>query len=625
MTDESLDSAFPDGGLSKDLLDAVAALLRVPVGVQIPGRTLEWGITGDITELTCGCWISYDLYKGLAAELPLGCVKNCPVCGSKDVYKRDKDSRVQQLKDLHRSWTQYVSNKTVPQLNISPDHMKNTSSKLSLMQLFHEVSTKILHDQPNAPETLAQIQKTTNAIENRHLDSNLKTPNQTFTAVSSTASIPTSLAPTSSPSLGLAIAPVLSGTVIDENKELYYAQCFPRYRRKSRFNTHQKILKTRSNSFIGMAISPDCQKFVLLTLHRWEVYTIGNNDTPGLLFCGRNDLSFGTQIDKLKTPRKSLKGNVGLESFQNNNWDHLFCTISNDFLIISGTKSIFAVYSFAAKGAPIYVHQALFPIRCMDIASNSEVLAYSITGRDKVTGSEQGLIVFHKIEHDGMTSTPNFGPPITITLPYRDPINTIHLSDDGLYVTCSTALESRFLVISLKKFDEPRLVMKSLRSFDTSFESEGITDVKLFHGNPNLMCVTSTAFNSPPIVMNTRINTAPGISVVAQPTLLMRLDELGSRIHGCAISPRNDSIAFIDRNGTVCIMAVPTMVDPEKKRVVVVDVVADASRAREAAAMQFSPDGYKLYILDRKGVLHVEDFAFAPPKNRQVIKCKQIV
>lgn len=107
--------------------------------------------------------------------------------------------------------------------------------------------------------------------------------------------------------------------------------------------------------------------------------------------------------------------------------------------------------------------------------------------------------------------------------------------------------------------------MKSVRSIDTSLESEGITDTKLFPGNPNLMCITSTAFNSSPLVINTKITQINGVRTVAQPSMLIRVDEIGCKIHKCEISPRNDAIAFLDRNGSVYIMCAPTMMDNNEK------------------------------------------------------------
>lgn len=106
--------------------------------------------------------------------------------------------------------------------------------------------------------------------------------------------------------------------------------------------------------------------------------------------------------------------------------------------------------------------------------------------------------------------------------------------------------------------------------------------------------------------------------------MLLRLDELGSKIHRCEISPRNDSIAFLDRNGTVYIMYAPTLLDNEKRRIVSVEVAANAYRLREAASLRFSADGHRLFILDRKGSIYIEDFAYGLPQDEEVTKCKQI-
>ena len=49
-----------------------------------------------------------------------------------------------------------------------------------------------------------------------------------------------------------------------------------------------------------------------------------------------------------------------------------------------------------------------------------------------------------------------------------------------------------------------------------------------------------------------------------------------------------------------------------------------AYRVHEAASLRFSTDGHKLFILDRKGILYIEDFAYDTPENREVTKCKLI-
>ncbi|CCD23497.1 Ptr3p NDAI_0B04620 [Naumovozyma dairenensis CBS 421] len=429
----------------------------------------------------------------------------------------------------------------------------------------------------------------------------------------------------------------LQSTTFDEQKEYYFAKCFPMYRKKSQYATHSKFLKTKSKLFINTAISPDCTKFALITEHKWEVYAIENENnitvSPTLLFCGKSNGQFGPNFDKLQYPDdKSLLLDTrnndtppsNTKKKNKGDWEQFCCKLSNHFLVISGSHNIFRVFNLNKNGELIYSHQSVFPIRCIDIDPSSKIIACGITGKEKHSGSEQALIAFHRIEKNKVTLEPEFLSPMTIILPYRDPVKTVQLSNDGLYLSCSTALESRFLIISLKKINEPRLIMKSLRSIDTSLESEGITDTKLFPGNPNLMCVTSTAFKSPPIIINTKIENIDGIRNVAQPTLLIRLNKLGSKIHKCEVSPRSDAIAFLDRNGSVYIMSAPTMLEDEKKRIVLVEMVSNAYKAHESASLKFSPDGHKLYILDRKGILYVEDFAYGSPDNREITKCKQL-
>ncbi|KAH7599904.1 hypothetical protein J7294_02919 [Nakaseomyces glabratus] len=420
---------------------------------------------------------------------------------------------------------------------------------------------------------------------------------------------------------------ILSGNSaisVDEKRELYYAKCFPMYRKRFQFNTHSKFnfIKSNTSSFINTAISPDCTKFALITDSKWEVYSMPtredrHSNTPQLLFCGKSNGQYGSNYKELK--RSANK------KLDHSNSHQSFCRLSNDLLVISGSNNQFRVYNLNGNGEYIHSYKSSFPIRCIDIDPASQIIAYGITGKDRNTGAEQALIAFHQISKNKVTTETEFSEPVTVTLPYRDPINSIQLSNDGKFISCSTALESRFLIISVERPKEPRLLMKSLRTIDSSMESEGITDTKLFPGNPNIMCVTSCAFNSPPIVINTRINNKKnGIRTVAQPSMIMRISEFGSQIHKCEISPRNDSIAFLDKNGSVYVMSTPAMMDNEKRRVALVDIVANSHRVYESASFRFSPDGHQLFIIDRKGILYIEDFAAGQPQDLDVTKCKQI-
>ncbi|KAM3159984.1 SPS-sensor component PTR3 [Lachancea thermotolerans] len=607
--------------------------------------TVKYGIVSDALVLICGCIISQALYEELKRDYQNEAC--CPICQKLPL---SSIGPVKPLRTLYDQ-LQYFKREQAELVEAAPTQdTKSESQQQNLISLFHSVASEV--GDSNEFE----------ATEVHSLDN-----------VSNTRTMP--IQDSSSTSVPIAITespPSVQLSQLDEKKEFYFAKCFPMYRKRTQYNTHSRFLRTKSRQFINTAISPDCTKFALITEHKWEVYQISryrkrdgqnkekdfakklgkyaqnkkdrseSSECVELLFCGKVSGEYGPSFDELSLPedldsliplsgkqRKSSQSSIDDHS---NTWEHLYCKLSNELLVISGSKGHFRVFDLNNGGVPLYTYASSFPIRCIEIDPKSTIIACGITGSDRVSGAEQALILFHQIEKDIITQTSvnsevaryKFSPPITTTLPYRDPINTLQFSPDSAYISCSTALESRFLVISLRRIHEPRLVMKSLRSIDTSLESEGITDTKMFPGNSNLMCVTSVAFNAPPIVINTKIQTINGMQSVAQPTMLLRLDELGSKIHKCEISPRNDSIAFLDRNGTVYIMYAPTLLDNEKRRIVSVEVAANAYRMREAASLRFSADGHKLFILDRKGIIYIEDFAYGLPQDEEVTKCKQI-
>lgn len=592
---------------------------------------VRYGIVDDCSILSCGCCLSENLYLEIVKGTGQKNIR-CPVCGTKSVTLLGP---VKQLRNLYKQIHYYKGNigkdenenedltiegtsKTLSKTAEPPGYRKDTPQK-SLLALFHRIASKYNNQaQPpvDKPRSSLQSDQEFGLLEGEETEA-------TDTA-SNTRTIPISQNSTNL-SFKNQIEDVTRSVSIDEEKEYYFAQCFPIYRKRSQYSTHPKFLKTKSRLYINMSISPDCSKFALLTELKWEVHSIRPGQPPVLLFCGKSSGEYGPDFDHLGNPADmSVLLTKGADASKKESWNHIYCKLSNDFLIISGTKRKFRVFDLNKNGQPVHTYSSAFPIRCIDIDSNSNTIACGITGRDRLTGSEQALIAFHKIERNKVTLEPEISPPTTITLPYRDPINTLQFSDDGVYLSCSTTFESRFLIISLRKFNEPRLIMKSLRSIDTSLESEGITDVKLFPGNASLMCVTSAAFNAPPIVVNTKIQNIDGLQSVAQPTMLIRVEEVGSNIHRCAVSPRNDSIAFLDRNGSVYIMFSPTMIDSDKRRIVLVDMISNAYRAHESAALRFSIDGHKLYILDRKGILHIEDFSYGLPQGHEVTKCKEI-
>lgn len=544
-------------------------------------------------------------------------------------YIRNNDTPKTNLLNLFFKVANQINNETslkepiglYSEMKVSNDHnfnnilSNNTVMNSNILQKMDSIN-EVLEKKPEIASVMVSLTNKSNTMITERLSQGSINDNLKIDNIDSLTK-----------ALSPKITPLMSANY-DEKKEYFFTKCFPIYRKRNVFKTHSKFLKTKSKLFINSSISPGCTKFALISKHKWEVYTIPKNHKKmetSLICCGRITGEFGINFDNLSqsnTKNNNYKTNNFNKDIKND--EFVFCQLSEELLIITDTSNSIRILDLNQSGKLIHFYNSKYPIRCIDIDPNGKIIACGITGKDRKNNSEQALITLHRIDVDEMTSKYEFLPPITIALPYRDPINTIQLSNDGQYVSCSTTMESRFLIISLRNVNEPRLIMKSLRSIDTSLESEGITDTKLFPGNSNLMCVTSTAFNSPPIIINTKIEDISNLRSVAQPTLLNKIVELGSKIHKCEISPRNDSIAFLDKNGSVYMMSAPTMIENEKKRIVLVDIVADAYRAHESASMKFSSDGHILYILDRKGVLYVENFAYNLPQNHEITCCKEI-
>lgn len=655
------------------MLDDIERHLFLPQRLSRDGAAsagephVEYGIVKDCSVLTCGCCVSESLFHELCKGTPNQQVA-CAICGRENVQLL---SAIKPLRDLARQIDLFRSTAAQPEtesdespvivktspsssssLSLPPLRFSSaaepdtddktlsnptTKEKSSLLELFHITASKIHNSDTELKMGHALTAATPQEQEEHIYTNSLLEPtydDHTNWKILDNASNTRTVPIDNNSSLVSAEVTIPSTANyqkndthdLDEEKEYFFANCFPMYRKKFQFSTHPKFLGTKSKLFINQSISPDCTKFALITEHKWEIYSILPKDnSPRLISCGKSSGEYGPDFNQLAEPLRSPSAASQASNKKKKNWSQRFCKLSNDFMIISGSQNILNVHDLNQNGKPIFTYVSRFPIRCIDVDPSSQIIAYGITGKDRHTGAEQALVVIQQITRNKVTLEPEFPPPITITLPYRDPINTIQLSHDAKYLTCSTALESRFLIISLQKINEPRLIMKSVRSIDTSLESEGITDTKLFPGNPNLMCITSTAFNSSPLVINTKITQINGVRTVAQPSMLIRVDEIGCKIHKCEISPRNDAIAFLDRNGSVYIMCAPTMVDNnEKRRTVLVETVANAYRAYESATLRFNAEGNKLYILDRKGIFFVEDFAYGLPQSREITKCKQI-
>ncbi|KAK9330235.1 hypothetical protein V1520DRAFT_277558 [Lipomyces starkeyi] len=490
----------------------------------------------------------------------------------------------------------------------------------------------------------------------------------------------------------------------DEAREKHFAENYPIYRKDVRYATQSNkgfSVIPRGKVFEATAISPDVRRLALVAEKRWEVFTIPTSyklgSNPALACVGKSSGEYGPSLDACtrRDPNDKLR---------TMSWAQSMAAMSNRFLAIAGTHGVLRVHDLDKSGAPVYTEISAYPIRCIAMAPDGVLLACAVTSKDPVSNTELPVIILHNLSHlMGLSETPI--KSVQIDMPYRDPINTLSFSNDGKLLSCSTILESRFMVINLYDPANPRLVIRSSRRLDTSFESEGITCIRFFPGS-RLMAIASVANNAYPIIVDTKIpSQTPPLTVstpmsatsteppsffnrtysvssqnslgnggfqgfpqddddeydvnsatasssansmfsnrmfvqpippvassgggssssggLLQPKMVTRFHEVGTAIHQVAVSPRANSAAFLARNGTVFLTHF-VRVEAEHRRVVAVVDVTNANKISEAASMAFSPNGQKLIIVDRKGILYIEDFGVGTENGEILKKCRII-
>lgn len=376
---------------------------------------------------------------------------------------------------------------------------------------------------------------------------------------------------------------------LNEEKEFNFSKCFPFYRKLTTFPTQQlkfnfssitsNPFKAGSNSMIKKSTryiassihtfnesTAEVTRFVLLSEKRWEVYEYyvgsdtGADYKPVLLCCGKLNGEYGKAFGNLSSSSSNpgeiiIKNDFGNSSSnQTNNiyannedikkklgsWEHLHCKISANFLIIAGTKGMMRVFNLNSKlgevGKPIYTYVTNFPIRCVSISPNEALLACSITARERLSGKEQPFIILHKLNLAIKNSNKIIESvePITITIPYRDPIKLINFNFSSTHILCCTVWESRYLIIKLRgensdNYRKPRLIWTDVRflrqrrkksdltymnDYDSADENdyddeeelmmdnEGITDLQFGNSNSNTIILTLCSLkNKPPVVI----------------------------------------------------------------------------------------------------------------------------
>lgn len=432
---------------------------------------------------------------------------------------------------------------------------------------------------------------------------------------------------------------------LSEQEEYNFSQCFPFHRNVSTFATQQNRFTFTANSFklrkfqctaiyttYDSSVNLEIALFVLVSAKRWELYKYSTNK-PLLLACGKLTGEYGPVFSDLKSPRdeglvvRNDFSSSKVESVEGDGlpgrlkaWVQLSCCLSEKFLIISGTKGLVRVLNtdpnYGPIGQPVYSYLTNFPIRCISLSPNDKLVACGITAREKISGKQQPFIILHQIEKDpdGKVNV----TPITITVPYRDPLKIINFNASSTHLLCCTVYEMRYFIIRLRAEGEldyrrPRLIFSDMRvarkpkrkesgedrltemdevfgdeDDDQMLDNEGITDIKFGRPFTNTMIITSSSIkNRPSIVL--KLNGPPidsrksgadsnseelmfefslQASYLAEENfentnivdadIIMKIPEIGSTIYGVDVSPRGNGMVFVDKQGRLLLVSTST-------------------------------------------------------------------
>ncbi|KAF3993294.1 hypothetical protein FT663_00568 [Candidozyma haemuli var. vulneris] len=646
------------------------SLLRLP-GADPPGT-----IVADAAVLTCGCLVSEMQFLSSGT-------KQCPVCGTEgEILKA-----IAPLRELYKL--------------LDPKSRRTSSSRHSLRKPSVE-STHGGQAELDLSGLFCKLAREENEEKTREKEAS-SSPEVTKT-----------------PSLGQMGPPVAQAVEeqeleknmllgLNEQEEYNFSRCFPFHRKLTTFQAstnrfrklslRSSIKSSRYNgsslhTWYDKATGEEHTSFVLITDKRWELYTYTpSQGKPALLACGKSTGEYSYRSAEFRLPSEreiTVKNDFGGKSATNDlnesvssklkSWVHLSCCLSGRFLILSGTRGVVRVLNadpaFGDVGAPVYTYLTNFPIRCVSVAPKENLVACGITARERMSGKQQPFIILHQLEMDPSSQKVKSVHPITITIPYRDPLKVISFNASSTHLICSTVYEMRYFIIRLRPTPtsickKPMLIWSDMRvasrqkldempgdrSYDTNLDdqvmdSEGITDIKFGLPGTNTIGITTSSWNNRPSLlvklegpsMDSLGGSTSNISTdllnedeeevqddrgmqITDYDIILKVPEIGSSIYRVQFSPRGDSILFVDKSGRIFLVSTPnartSTRSQTKKIIVLLGEAANAVRPNEAASASYSSDGGKIYVVDRRGLFQVFDFTKGiPGEDPEVIKCK---
>lgn len=542
-------------------------------------------IVSDASVLTCGCLVSESYFLSKFTSNSKTNESDCPNCQAKNVSilaevtpLRDLFNIIQEI-NIHlnnKNRRRSSSKKSIRSSGLDHNESPSTAESMDLISLFYkfakEENSKSEETNSEAVEDISSTKALaiTDTSERTPSTHNYIPPDTKTQYSESLLNIPP---PNDQVNFEQKLLANLS-----EDKEYNFSKCFPFHRKLSTFQTQQSkfnILSITKGSIIKKNASFICSdihtyfdfgtncevtRFVLITNKRWELYEYrvyvnipeSHLAKPVLLCCGKLTGEYGRDFNNLRDDSNSkeviIKNDfaTGQNSNNNsnkqsndeekkkrlNNWDQVFCKLSTNYLVISGTKGVMRVLNVSSSslpnelGRPMYIYITNFPIRCISISPNESLVACGITAKERLSSKEQPFIILHKINpSSNREQTFESVEPITITIPYRDPIKIINFNATSTHLLCCTVWESRYLIIKLRNkrsdnYRRPRLVWTELtytrhrrirnteiheagsdneQSDDFQLmDDEGITDLQFGALNPNVIFFTSCSLKDRP-------------------------------------------------------------------------------------------------------------------------------
>lgn len=539
-------------------------------------------VVKDASVLTCGCLVS-------EAQFVQSQSSKCPVCLEPAILSKP----VEPLRQLY-SLIQQFSSELANQLNRRPSlkrsiglgpEFRQEAESTNLVGLFYKYAkeenlktarkssqSKLLlipipQTQLSANQVVAQSADSKHSLKFAESSIISSSPEEKFinnTTIERQKSIHTQQSSEHEYSEDTSRMNMLMG--LSEREEYNFSRCFPFHRKLSTFQTQQNKFMMKPRTFMTKSTKFCCSDivsrhdpttnaerttFVLITEKKWELHELVSGGKPRLIACGKSNGEYGPLPADVKVPKE--RGLVirndfsGKEKGDENSddlylrlksWVQLYCCLSERFLVISGTQGVVRVLNVdpavGEVGSPVYTYMTNFPIRCIAIAPSENLIACGITALERISSKQQPFIILHKLDFDNGLFVKM--SPITITVPFRDPLKMLSFNASSTHLLACTVYEMRYFIIKLRREDsldysKPRLIWSDMRmtklpgkkrrgtneddilnEMDDSYvhntdddqmlDNEGITSVKFGLPFTNTLVLTSSSLkNRPPIVL----------------------------------------------------------------------------------------------------------------------------